>query len=78
MMAMLMGCASMGEPSYVDMTPRYPAHEENIEPAAFIVDRFPVNHKTPKRDNSPIPFYFQKCAREVGNFISTRTQYDCD
>ncbi len=75
---LLAACASVSEPQYVDMSPRYPANEENIEPGAFLVDRFFVNHKTPKRDTSALPFYFQKCTREIGNFISTRSRYDCD
>lgn len=73
---LLSACASSTPKRYitsVEEPSNYKAH-----PASYLVDRFPVDREIETREQSPIPFYFQKCSRSVGNYIGTNTAYDCD
>jgi hypothetical protein len=50
----------------------------NAHPAAYLVDRFPVNRPFPKhKAPNTEPFYFKRCSEVGGEFPYSRTSYDC-
>lgn len=69
-------CAQTNHQAYMTT----PAEPENYRahPASYTVERFPVRRKINTYEDSPVPFYYQKCSRSVGNYIGTNSQYDCD
>ena len=54
------------------------SYDTRAHPASFVVDRFEVPKYIKSPSESPVPFYFKTCDRNVGMFTMTNSRYDCD
>ena len=81
----LTGCAIGGSDSSSSSAGRAPAsakgdYDSNsrAHPAAYLVDRFPVNRPMPQREKSNVEFYFKRCTMTGDDWPRSNTRYDCD
>ena len=54
------------------------SYDTRAHPASFVVDRFEVPKAIQEPVDTPVPFYFKSCDRDVGTFVMTNSRYDCD